>query len=241
MKLLSAVAAVLVLLGFSAAPSAQAIMEPTPGSQIYFVTSMQTSTGIGMSPHYCGGVVIGSQWIMTVRSCAEGRPIEQIAIRAGSRRVGGEGQLVAVSKVVPHPTGDAVLIRLSERVDTVPARLADEPSPAGTWAKVLGYGQTCPEPGCGGPSAELQEVDSVVEPGAVCGVGRDQVCARFPNNGGPCFGDEGGPMVTKVADGWRVVGLVPSRPSVAQACGRGLSSVVEVSQFREWVRETAGV
>lgn len=242
MKLVSALAAV-VLLVVTAAPSAQAIMEPTPGSQIYFVASMQEPFAPRQSPHYCGGVLIAHTWVITAKQCAEGKALESIQVRTGSRYYTGGGALTTVSQVVPHPAFDVALVQLSERGGADPAPIAERPGPVGTWTKVLGWGQTCPASGCGGPVAELQEVFARTEPASACGVEKDRLCAAYPNGGGPCYGDEGGPMIESVGGRWHLVGIVPSTPTtspVAGPCDRGRSSLVDVTVLRDWISQHTG-
>lgn len=244
MKLVSALAA-MVLLAMTVAPSAQAIVTPTPngpapGSQIYFVASLQDANPEVTSPHYCGGVLIAPNWVITAKWCTEGRKLESIAVRSGSMSRSSGGELVTVSGVVPHPTRDAALVQLSTPVRAAPVVVADAPGPVGTTATVLGWGQTCPSNGCGDLPDELQGVESVTEPDSVCAVGEDRICTRYPHGGGPCFGDEGGPLVTRVDGVWYLTGLVPSPPRFVTNCAQNLTALINVTDLRGWIRQHTG-
>ncbi|MEO6085554.1 MAG: trypsin-like serine protease [Umezawaea sp.] len=244
MKRLSLLLAVIVL-AVTPALSAHAIvrpnsMGPAPGSQIYYTASLQEKNSVGQSPHFCGGVLIAPTWVVTARECTEGRAPETIAVRIGSRSLTSGGELVTVSRVVPHPTDDVALIELSERVAAVPAMIAVEPGSAGTQTMLLGWGQTCPTRGCGGPTPELQVAYSVTEPESACGVGSEQICTKYDGGGGPCFGDEGGPLITNNATDPRLVGLVPSRGRFGDECRQGRSALTDLTAVRDWITQQTG-
>lgn len=239
MKLFSTLVAVLVL-GTVAAPSAQAIMGPTPGTQIYFVTSVQESVSMGQSPHLCGGVLVADTWVLTAKQCVASRTPGSMTVRAGSRNHKTGGELVPVADVVPHPTSDVALVQLSRRVSPTPVSVAAEPSPEGTYANVAGWGQTCPDYGCSGPTDELQELRSVIGPRSDCDSANGQICTRHPSGGGPCYGDEGGPLVVPNGDTWELIGLVPSWPSVGQSCTQGRSAMIDVTPLRDWISRYTG-
>ena len=245
MKLVPVLAAMVLVM--TAAPSAQAVVRPTPmgpapGSQIYFVASLQEADSMAFHPHRCGGVLIAPSWIITAKQCTEGRTLDSIAVRTGTPDLSTGGELMTVTSVVPHPTRDAALVGLSSRVDAVAVVIADEPVPVGTGAKVLGWGQTCPTRGCGGPSEKLVELDSVTDRGSSCAVEDGLICTRYSHGGGPCFGDEGGPLITGHGpDAWRLIGLVPAwRPDEADCTDR-VPAFVDVTELRDWIRLHAGV
>jgi secreted trypsin-like serine protease len=236
-KLFSTLVAALVL-ATVAAPSAQAIMGPTPGTQIYFVTSVQESVSMGQSPHLCGGVLVADTWVLTAKQCVASRTPGSMTVRAGSRNHKTGGELVPAADVVPHPTSDVALVRLSKRVSPTPVAVAEKPSAEGTYATVAGWGQTCPEFRCSGPTDELQEVLSVVGPSSDCTTG--QICTKHPSGGGPCYGDEGGPLAVRHGDTWELIGLVPAWPSVGQSCSQGRSAAIDVTALRDWIIRYTG-
>ncbi|MFI6094948.1 S1 family peptidase [Lentzea sp. NPDC051213] len=238
MKLFATLMAVVLLA--ATAPAAHAIMDPTPGTQIYFVGSVQDTVSMGQSPHLCGSALIADSWLITAKRCVEGKGPESFNVRVGSTYYGTRGQLVPAAAIVPHPTSDVALIKLSSRADATPVAIADQPAPPGTDGIVLGWGQNCPEAGCGGPNAHLQQVKGHTEPNSVCGADKDRLCTRYPNNGGPCFGDEGGPMVSGVEGDYRLIGLVPSRSRFGVSCSQGSAALIEVSALREWITKYTG-
>lgn len=245
MKLFSALAAV-VMIVLTAMPSAQAIVVPdkdtTPGTQIYFVASLQMTEPMGRSPHYCGGVLIAPAWVITAKNCTKGRAVESIAVRTGSTDYTDGGQFGTVSRVVPHPARDVALVELDRPVDTAPVAIAAEPGPVGTRTRVLGWGQDCATYNCGGPIQNLQSAGAVIEPNTACGIGEDRICARYGNGGGPCTGDEGGPLVAG-GDGtaWSLVGLIPGGLAATGTCPQGRSALVDVTSLRDWIALYAGV
>ena len=136
-----------------------------------------------------------------------------MTVRAGSRNHKTGGELVPAADVVPHPTSDVALVRLSRRVSPTPVAVAAKPSAEGTYATVAGWGQTCPEFGCSGPTDELQEVLSVVGPPSDCATG--QICTKHPSGGGPCYGDEGGPLAVRHGDTWELEHALVASPDHA--------------------------
>jgi hypothetical protein len=233
-RLLCALAAV-VLLATTVSPSAHAIMDPTPGTQIYFVGSVQDPVSVGQTPHVCGSVLISDWWLITAKRCVEGKAPETVNVRVGSVYHGADGEVVPAAAIVPHPVGDVALVKLSSRAGPTPVAIADQSAPAGTEGIVLGWGQTCREAGCGSMTAQLQKVNGHTAPSSVCGAGGDQLCARYPDGGGPCFGDEGGPMVSRVDGDYRLIGLVPSRSRSATSCAQGAAALIDVTLLRDWI------
>lgn len=239
MKLLSALAAV-VLLATTPAPAAHAIagsVESTPGTQIYFVASLQSTTQPPV--HHCGGVLIAKSWIITGNECVLGKTPRQMSVRTGSTSYRVGGSLSFVTRIVSHPAGDVALVQLASTSNATPVAIADESASGGTSGRVLGWGQTCPDVGCR-TSETLRQVAGEVEPGSVCGGASDRLCVSYPSGGGPCSGDEGGPMIAGVAGEVRLAGVVPGRLLAGQGCDMGRSSVIDVTLFRDWIRQYTG-
>ncbi|MFI6094847.1 S1 family peptidase [Lentzea sp. NPDC051213] len=234
MKLFSALAAV-VLFAAIPVPSAQAaIMGTSPGTQIYYVGSVQEASGT----HLCGSVLTQEAWVITAKQCVQGRTPESINIRLGSRYHASKGDVLPVVRIIPHPTSDVALIGLGKPSSVVPVHVAERPEPAGEKGKVLGWGQTCPTAGCGGPTAELQAVQARAESRSACGAEGDRLCTSYPNGGGPCFGDEGGPLVS--ADGISLFGLVPSRVPGARNCAEDRPPLIDLTVLRGWIDQHTG-
>lgn len=225
----------MVLLATIPAPSAQAaILGTAPGTQIYFVGSVQEATGTGASRHLCGSVLLADSWVITAKQCVQGRTPESIKVRLGSRYHATSGDLVSAARIVPHPTSDVALIQLGEEAGFIPVHVAHDSLPKGGKGKVLGWGQNCPTAGCGGPSAELQGVEARTEPRSACDGEGDRLCTTYPNGGGPCFGDEGGPLVTD-GDIRQLIGLVPSRVPGAHDCTQGRPPLIDLTVVRGWI------
>src|SRR5687768_8122146 len=74
-----------------------------------------------------------------------------------------------------------------------------------------------------------------IEPRSACGSEGDRLCTTYANGGGPCFGDEGGPLVTE--DGFSLIGLVPSRVAGAQECAQDRPPLIELTVLRYWINQ----
>jgi secreted trypsin-like serine protease len=235
-KLFSALVAA-VLLTTIPAPSAQAALDgTTPGTQIYYVGSVQEATSAGT--HLCGSVLVESSWVLTAKQCVQGRTAESVNVRVGSRFHASKGDLVPAARIVAHPTADVALIELSKPSSAVPVHVVQGPAPVGAKTKVLGWGQSCPTSGCGGPNAELQQVKARIEPSSACAGETGRLCTTYVNGGGPCFGDEGGPLTNE--EGWGLIGLVPSRVPGALNCAQDRPALIDLTVLNDWVHQYVG-
>lgn len=236
MKLLSAL---VVLLATIPAPAAQAAIQgTTPGTQIYYVGSVQEVSGTGTPRHLCGSVLTEETWVITAKQCVQGRTPESVNVRIGSKHHASGGELVPAARIVPHPTSDVALIQVGKQIPFVPVHVAFRLAPKGEKVKVLGWGQNCPTAGCGGPSAELQQVKAYAESRSACGGEGDRLCTTYANGGGPCFGDEGGPLVTE--DGSFLIGLIPGPVPGAQDCTRDRPPLIDLTVLRSWIYQHTG-
>src|SRR5690606_24636394 len=70
-------------------------------------------------------------------------------------------------------------------------------APAGSATRLLGWGQTCPQRGCGPAPVGLRQLDTRILPDAQCpGIASDELCIEGGGGRGACYGDSGGPALT---------------------------------------------
>ncbi|MBB3663794.1 secreted trypsin-like serine protease [Prauserella sediminis] len=233
-----------------------------PADRTYpFMASLQEQ-----GEHGCGAALVRPTWLVTAAHCVQG-PTGQggadqdsgpLTARIGSNDRTAGGELAEAAEVVVHPsfeypgsTGDIALIRLSEPVSAQPIDIAtpdgDTPpgeatsTDPGTPTRLLGWGQTCPENGCGDAPVKLQQVDTQIVDGERCAAGFDpasEVCTGNPDGAGACYGDSGGPQVVRSGERWRLVGVSSRAGNNDPVCGSGPSIYTSAPAYTGWIEET---
>jgi secreted trypsin-like serine protease len=230
-----------------AAPAKPFIIGGTGATQTYsFVASMQSTDG----QHHCGASLIDKQWLITAAHCVDGQQPSNIRYRIGSTDRTSGGELVTPDKFVAHPQSkqtqagyDVALVHLPQPVQAEPIKIAGTSPQPGTALRLLGWGQTCPSPGCGEPPRTLQQLDTkTVDPAQCSGAGNAFDAQRelcIDNQGGKasaCYGDSGGPAVVRDGSGFALVGATsrgqtencPDKPGI-------YSNVVA---HTDWINQT---
>ncbi|PSK65835.1 hypothetical protein B0E53_02204 [Micromonospora sp. MH33] len=161
---------------------------------------------VGPGQRACSGALVDPWWVLTAKSCfsvdgqpvVAGRPAQPTTVTVGRPDLTKATGLVApVVRIVPHPDRDAVLVRLSRRVDVAPVPLGAAPS-AAEQLTVAGFGRTA-----------TTWVPDQLHTGtfAVQGVAAGTFDLLGTGAGAICRGDLGGPTVRLVAGKPQLVGL----------------------------------
>jgi snapalysin len=189
----------------------------------------------------CTGILIKAQWALTAKHC--GQPA---SVRVGSLNRSSGGTVVAVTGSPANPVADIRLLKLASAVSTAPSDVARFSPSIGQATRIVGWGQTCPTPGCGGTPQMANELDTSVILDSQCsGIdGPHELCTNNPNgNAGACYGDSGGPQFKKVTSGkWAVVGITSRSGNGDSTCATGPSIYTDVTaaDLRQWISDNVG-
>lgn len=254
MRARSLFSAIAVAAGALLASAAAATAAPTPtadgdvspmivggrnATQVYsWMVSLQSTSG----SHFCGGTLIKANWVVTAKHCVQGRTPASTQARIGTTNRTSGGTVARASRIINHQSADLALVQLSTSVSEAPAAVAATSGPVGTATRIIGWGQTCPQSGCGSAPRTAHELDtSIVSDSRCSGINAAyEICTNNTNgNAGACYGDSGGPQVKSVSGRWQLIGAT-SRSGGGATCATAPSIYVDVPFYRSWISQYAG-
>jgi secreted trypsin-like serine protease len=247
----------------AAGPSPQIIGgDPAEPGEYPFMAAIlnETISGNDYQRQFCGGSLVDDDWVLTAAHCVEDTEASSLAVAVGRRVLTStEGARRSVVQVVVHPSWgsptsmahDAALLRLSSPVTGItPIDLAvaadDTFEVGGTVLTVIGWGSTTAK---GQPSYpdDLHEVDVPAVSDARCGrvygasFHRASMLCAGASGIDSCYGDSGGPLFARRAEGPVQLGIVSWGNGCAKKRFPGVYGEVNNASIRSWVTSLAGV
>jgi secreted trypsin-like serine protease len=216
--ILSATFALLITLSGS---PANAIVGGSNATEQYGAMSVWSTT---LGRNRCVASLITPMWALTAGHCKDILVPGEIEFRTSSLNNLSGYENPGFDAVFRHPDydpdlfiNDIALLRFKHPVErTQPLPLLSAGAPVDTVTKVAGWGWICQDPTnpqCRHSVNQLQELDTRVAPADKCPTMWDQAGGEFCTASAEgtyamaCFGDSGGPQVTKVGDVWALIGL----------------------------------
>lgn len=218
----------------------------TPYSRTYQAMLVSTS-----GQQFCGGTLIGDEWVLTAAHCVDNASASRIRVRLGAHyRTGNEGQLLGVSQIIRHQNWntnnigngwDIALLRLSgtanaeyERAVLPTVAKANEIAGVGDYVVVSGWGNTSNR---GSASNVLKEASLPIINNSQCENSPGHViCGGGSYNLSACNGDSGGPFVA------RQNGISYSIGSVSWGINcSGFTAFTRTTSFLGWIEQITGI
>ncbi|XP_055623728.1 collagenase-like, partial [Toxorhynchites rutilus septentrionalis] len=215
---------------------------------------------LGGSRHsFCNGALISRRHVLSAASCIGSHTTLSIALGASSMT--NVEQVIGVSRVLPHPgyssffnRDDIALLTMAEDASinahvqpvALPRRSDIGKSFVNWMATTAGWGQTGNRDNEMIPNENLHFVMDVIKSNFVCGFShtfiRDTHVCTATDEGGPCDGDEGGPVTVREAGRIFLIGIHSFHYSGLRGCDRGRTAVhTRVTEYLDWIEENSGI
>ena len=185
----------------------------------------------------CTGSLIKANWAVTARHCPT-----PASVRVGSVNRSSGGTVVRVVRGVNSPYNDIKLLELASPVSHAPAPIPTASGEFGTPTRIIGWGLTCPNRGCGSAPVVANELDTSIVPDSRCsGInGPREICTNNQGGGGACYGDSGGPQVRRIGGAWALIGVTSRSANNNATCATGPSIYGDLPSIRSWVNTVVG-